>query len=78
MVQSKDRAHLFPRSGHLAQRVGVGGHVGEDDEDVHAALVREVLRGGERDARRDDALNRGICTQREMLLLEQHASCKNK
>jgi len=36
--------HLLASGGHLAQRVGVGGHVRQDDQHVLAALVRQVLR----------------------------------
>lgn len=58
------------RQPHLAQCVGVGGHVSEDDEHVLAALVGKVLRSCERDARRDDALNGGVVRQ----VHEQHCA----
>mmetsp|Transcript_22306 Transcript_22306/g.53512 ORF Transcript_22306/g.53512 Transcript_22306/m.53512 type:complete len:283 (+) Transcript_22306:600-1448(+) len=52
--------HLLARGRHLAEGVGVGRHVREDDEDVLVALVREVLRDGQRETRGDDPLDRGI------------------
>jgi hypothetical protein len=38
----------------------VRGHVGGDDEDVLVLLVGHVLGHGERDARRDNALDGGV------------------
>ena len=52
--------HLLARGGHLAQGLGVVGDVGQDDQHVHALLKGEVLRGGQRHARRRDTLNRGV------------------
>mmetsp|Transcript_12476 Transcript_12476/g.56228 ORF Transcript_12476/g.56228 Transcript_12476/m.56228 type:complete len:326 (+) Transcript_12476:60-1037(+) len=57
--------HLLPRRGNLSQRVGVRAHVRQDDQHVLAALVRQVLRRGERDARGDDALDRRIVREVE-------------
>eukprot|EP00959_Pyramimonas_sp_CCMP1952_P217323 4545259-Pyramimonas_sp.AAC.1 len=61
-------AHLLAGGGHLAQRVGVGGHVGKDDEHVLAAFIGEVLGGGQGNARRDDALDGRVIGQ----VKEQH------
>ncbi len=55
--------HLLAGGGDLAEGVGVGRHVGEDDEDVQVALVGEVLGGGEGEAGRDDALDGGVVGQ---------------
>ncbi|KAI0564002.1 hypothetical protein FGB62_31g125 [Gracilaria domingensis] len=57
--------HLLTRGRHLSKRVSVRAHVGEDDEHVHAALVREVLGGGEGEARRDDTFDGGVVGQVE-------------
>ena len=46
--------------GHLAQRLAVAGHVRHDDEHVAAKVEGQVLGDGERDARRQDALDDGI------------------
>ena len=55
--------HLLTGSGHLTQSLGVRGHVGEDDQHVLLALVGEELGGGERQARRDDALDGRVVGQ---------------
>ena len=47
--------HLVARGGDFAQRLAVVGHVDEDDEDVHAELEGEVLRGGQGGAGADAA-----------------------
>mmetsp|Transcript_30746 Transcript_30746/g.82329 ORF Transcript_30746/g.82329 Transcript_30746/m.82329 type:complete len:468 (-) Transcript_30746:264-1667(-) len=60
--------HLLARGGHLAEGVGVGGHVGEDDEHVLLARVREVLGRGEGKPGRHDALDGGVVRQ----VHEQH------
>lgn len=39
LIQTRHRA----KPPHLAQRVGVGAHVRQDDQHVVAALVRQVL-----------------------------------
>mmetsp|Transcript_38125 Transcript_38125/g.96425 ORF Transcript_38125/g.96425 Transcript_38125/m.96425 type:complete len:371 (-) Transcript_38125:560-1672(-) len=62
--------HLLTGGRHLTQRVGVRGHVGQDDQHVVPAVVRQVLGGGERNAGRDDALNGGVVGQ----VQEQHGA----
>lgn len=41
----------------LTEGVGVRGHVGQDDQDVHAHCVGQVLRRSQGQPRRDDALD---------------------
>lgn len=48
-----------PSPAYLSQSLGVGAHVRQDDQDVLLALVGQVLRRGQRQARRDDALDPG-------------------
>ena len=55
--------HLLTGGRHLAQRLGVRGHVGEDDQHVLLALVREELGGGQGQAGRDDPLDGGVVGQ---------------
>ena len=43
--------------GYLSQGVGVGTHVGENDEDVLLTLIGQELSRGQRDTRGDDTLN---------------------
>ena len=45
---------------HLAQSVGVGGHIGQDHQNVQIALVRQVLGRRQGQPRRDDALDRRV------------------
>ena len=47
---------LVARGRDLAQRLAVVGHVGHDDQHVHVVLERQVLGGGERAARGQQAL----------------------
>ena len=42
---------------YLSQGVGVGTHVGENDEDVLLTLIGQELGRGQRDTRGDDTLN---------------------
>mmetsp|Transcript_7110 Transcript_7110/g.17954 ORF Transcript_7110/g.17954 Transcript_7110/m.17954 type:complete len:561 (+) Transcript_7110:182-1864(+) len=55
--------HLLACGRNLAQGVRVGGHVREDHEDVLLPGVRKVLRRGQRQARRHDALDRRVVGQ---------------
>src|SRR3990172_13280230 len=55
--------HLLPRRANLPQCLRVVRHVRQDDEDVHADLVREELGGGQRHPRRDESLDRGVVCQ---------------
>mmetsp|Transcript_9018 Transcript_9018/g.30566 ORF Transcript_9018/g.30566 Transcript_9018/m.30566 type:complete len:578 (+) Transcript_9018:341-2074(+) len=57
--------HLLASRGHLAEGVGVRGHVREDHEHVLVAVVGQVLGRGERNARGDDALDGGVVGQVE-------------
>lgn len=45
---------------HLTQCVGVGRHVGKDDQHVEVALVGQVLGSGECQTRGDDTLDGGV------------------
>ena len=45
------------RKANLSKSVGVGGHVGQDDEDVLLELVRVVLGGGESKSRSNDTFD---------------------
>ena len=49
--------------GDLAQRLGVVGDIGQDDQDVHALLKRQILRGGQRHTRRGDTLDGRVVRQ---------------
>ena len=51
---------LLLRRADLAQRLGVVRDIRQDDEHVHPAVEGEILRGGERHARRCDTLNGGV------------------
>ena len=51
---------LFARGRDLAQRLAVVRHVREDDEHLHVLLEREVLGDGQRAARREQPLDRGV------------------
>lgn len=55
--------HFLTGGRDFTQGIGVGRHIGQNDEHVHVALVGEVLGGGQRETRRDDALNRGVVGQ---------------
>mmetsp|Transcript_9925 Transcript_9925/g.23506 ORF Transcript_9925/g.23506 Transcript_9925/m.23506 type:complete len:392 (-) Transcript_9925:217-1392(-) len=52
--------NLLTGGGNLAERIGVGGHVGEDDQDVKVALVGKVLGRGEGKTGGNDTLDGGI------------------
>ena len=51
--------------GHFAQRLAVIGEIGDDDQHVLALLEREVLGGGQREARRQQALCRRVAGEIE-------------
>ena len=51
---------LLARGGHLAQRLAVVRDVGHHDQHVQAVLEGEVLGVGQRDARREQPLDRRI------------------
>jgi hypothetical protein len=54
---STTTGNLLTRRRDLTKSVGVGGHVGEDDEDVLLELVGEVFGGGEGKTGGDDTLD---------------------
>ncbi len=62
--------HLLAGGRHLAQRLAVVGHVGEDDQHVHAVLERQELGRGQSHARDGDALYHRIVGQVD----EQHGA----
>ena len=65
--------NLAARRRHLADRLRIAGHVRDDDQDVAAELERQMLGDRERDARRDDPLDKrivgGVEQQRQVACL---------
>src|SRR2546428_4019450 len=57
--------HLFACGADLTQRLRVVRHVGQDDEDVHADFVREVLGRRQRHPGRDEPFDRGVVREVE-------------
>eukprot|EP01084_Bolivina_argentea_P071534 130022_1 len=55
--------HLLTGGGHLTQGIGVGRHVGQDDQHVLTAIVGQVLGGGQGQTGGHDTLNGGIVGQ---------------
>ncbi|EZA62788.1 hypothetical protein X777_07604 [Ooceraea biroi] len=55
--------HLFAGGRDLSQRFGIRGHVGEDDQHVLLALVRQELGRRQSETRRDDSLDRRVVGQ---------------
>ena len=52
--------NLLTGSGNLTEGIGVGRHVGKDDQDVKVVLVGKVLGGGKGETGGNDTLNGGI------------------
>src|SRR2546427_5375913 len=57
--------HFFACGADLAERLRIVRHVCQDDEDVHADLVREILGRCQRHPRRDESLDRGVVREVE-------------
>ena len=60
---SASAGDLFAGRPDLSERLRVVRHVRHDDEDVHADLVGEILRGGEGHSRGDEPLDRRVVGQ---------------